>query len=115
MLFRSLKRKFTQTFFLAPQDKGYFVLNDVFRYVEENELLQTNSVSVNDINKNVATASPSAQIVGNAFVEQYYQILHRSPGLMNRFYQDSSLLSRPDANGNMETVTTMQVSPFFFC
>ncbi|CAN4081639.1 unnamed protein product [Withania somnifera] len=33
----NLRRKFTQTFFLAPQDNGYFVLNDVFRYVEENE------------------------------------------------------------------------------
>ncbi len=59
-------------------------------------------------------APPSAQFVGNAFVEQYYHILHRSPGLVHRFYQDSSLLSRPDANGNMATVTTMQVSPFFF-
>lgn len=29
------KRKFTQTFFLAPQDKGYFVLNDIFRYVDD--------------------------------------------------------------------------------
>lgn len=28
------RRGFTQTFFLAPQDKGYFVLNDIFRYVE---------------------------------------------------------------------------------
>lgn len=33
----NLRRKFTQTFFLAPQDKGYYVLNDIFRYVEENE------------------------------------------------------------------------------
>lgn len=31
----SLRRKFTQTFFLAPQDIGYFVLNDVFRYVDD--------------------------------------------------------------------------------
>lgn len=31
------RKKFSQTFFLAPQDKGYYVLNDVFRYVEENE------------------------------------------------------------------------------
>lgn len=30
-----VKRKFTQSFFLAPQDKGYFVLNDVFRYVDD--------------------------------------------------------------------------------
>lgn len=27
-------RAFTQTFFLAPQEKGYFVLNDMLRYVE---------------------------------------------------------------------------------
>ncbi|XP_020537475.1 nuclear transport factor 2 isoform X2 [Jatropha curcas] len=51
---------------------------------------------------------PSAQVVGNAFVEQYYHILHQSPGLVHKFYQDSSLLSRPDADGTMTTVTTMQ-------
>lgn len=27
-------RNFAQSFFLAPQDKGYFVLNDMFRYLE---------------------------------------------------------------------------------
>ena len=26
---------FTQSFFLAPQDKGYFVLNDMFRYMDK--------------------------------------------------------------------------------
>lgn len=33
----NLRRKFAQSFFLAPQDNGYFVLNDVFRYVEDHE------------------------------------------------------------------------------
>lgn len=28
-------RKFVQTFFLAPQDKGYFVLNDMFHFADE--------------------------------------------------------------------------------
>lgn len=28
-------RKFLQTFFLAPQEKGFFVLNDVFHFVDE--------------------------------------------------------------------------------
>lgn len=37
----NLRRKFTQSFFLAPQDKGFFVLNDVFRYIEESEPLET--------------------------------------------------------------------------
>ncbi|KAJ9147522.1 hypothetical protein P3X46_029674 [Hevea brasiliensis] len=52
--------------------------------------------------------TPSAQVVGNAFVEQYYHILHTSPELVYRFYQDSSVLSRPDANGVMTSVATMQ-------
>lgn len=29
------KRKFVQTFFLAPQEKGYFVLNDIFHFIDE--------------------------------------------------------------------------------
>ncbi|KAM1081160.1 hypothetical protein ACFX2I_015641 [Malus domestica] len=52
--------------------------------------------------------APSAQLVGNAFVEQYYHILHQSPELVHRFYQDSSSLSRMDIKGNMTTVTTME-------
>lgn len=30
-------RKFVQTFVLAEQPKGYFVLNDIFRYMLEDE------------------------------------------------------------------------------
>lgn len=41
----NLKRKFAQSFFLAPQDNGYFVLNDVFRYVEDVEQLESFSVN----------------------------------------------------------------------
>lgn len=57
-----------------------------------------------------SSPAPSAQVVGNAFVGQYYHILHHSPQLVHRFYQDSSLLSRPDVNGVMTTVTSMQVN-----
>ncbi|KAF0932080.1 hypothetical protein E2562_007878 [Oryza meyeriana var. granulata] len=54
--------------------------------------------------------SPSAQVVGNAFVQQYYQILHQSPDLVFRFYQDASRLGRPPADryGDMVSVTTME-------
>ncbi|KAI9153549.1 hypothetical protein LWI28_012951 [Acer negundo] len=61
-----------------------------------------------------AASPPSVQVVGNAFVEQYYHILHNSPELVYRFYQDSSVLSRPDSNGVMTSVTTMEISPDFF-
>ncbi|KAI5348186.1 hypothetical protein L3X38_001073 [Prunus dulcis] len=29
------RKKFVQTFFLAPQEKGYFVLNDIFHFIDE--------------------------------------------------------------------------------
>lgn len=53
-------------------------------------------------------AQPSPQVVGGAFVQQYYFVLHKSPDQVHRFYQDSSILSRPDSNGMMTSVTTMQ-------
>ncbi|KAL4587938.1 hypothetical protein LXL04_000815 [Taraxacum kok-saghyz] len=57
------------------------------------------------------TATPqqpvSAQVVGNAFVTQYYHILHQSPGLVHRFYQDISKLGRPEEDGSMSITTTM--------
>ncbi|RWR72872.1 putative G3BP-like protein [Cinnamomum micranthum f. kanehirae] len=52
--------------------------------------------------------TPAAQEVCNAFVEQYYHFLHQSPELVYRFYEDSSMLSRPELNGVMTSVTTMQ-------
>ncbi|KAL5794760.1 hypothetical protein ACOSP7_003354 [Xanthoceras sorbifolium] len=55
-----------------------------------------------------APTTPTADIVGNAFVHQYYLILHQSPELVHRFYQDISKLGRPADNGAMGITTTMQ-------
>ncbi|PSS30512.1 G3BP-like protein [Actinidia chinensis var. chinensis] len=51
---------------------------------------------------------PTAQVVGNAFVDQYYRILHLSPEIVHRFYQESSVLSRAEPNGVMALVTTLK-------
>ena len=58
----NVKRKFGQTFFLAPQDNGYFVLNDIFTYIEENKSLLVNSASVDVINETapMATLTPDS-------------------------------------------------------
>lgn len=56
-------------------------------------------------------APPSAQVVGNAFVQQYYLVLHQSPDLVYRFYQDASRLARPASAAGaagMDSVTTME-------
>ncbi|GAV70733.1 RRM_1 domain-containing protein/NTF2 domain-containing protein [Cephalotus follicularis] len=55
-----------------------------------------------------ALVPPTADVVGNAFVHQYYLILHQSPELVHRFYQDMSKLGRPEVNGVMSITTTMQ-------
>jgi hypothetical protein len=48
--------------------------------------------------------------VGNAFVHQYYNVLHQSPELVYRFYQDASRLGRPaNTSADMDVVTTMEV------
>lgn len=50
----NVRKKFSQTFFLAPQDKGYFVLNDVFRFLEEKEVTtQARSVAINGTTRDV--------------------------------------------------------------
>ncbi|CAA6662940.1 unnamed protein product [Spirodela intermedia] len=51
---------------------------------------------------------PAAHVIGKAFVEQYYNILRLSPEMVHKFYQDVSLLGRPDLEGTMSSVTTMQ-------
>ncbi|RVW60147.1 putative G3BP-like protein [Vitis vinifera] len=55
-----------------------------------------------------AGSTHAAQVVGNAFVHQYYHILHQSPELVFRFYQDISKLGRLEENGIMGVTTTME-------
>ncbi|KAF1872910.1 hypothetical protein Lal_00016015 [Lupinus albus] len=55
----------------------------------------------------VSDGSPIPQMVGNAFVEQYYSILHQNPDQVHKFYQESSVLSRPEEDSALTTVTTI--------
>ncbi|GAV57307.1 RRM_1 domain-containing protein/NTF2 domain-containing protein, partial [Cephalotus follicularis] len=48
------------------------------------------------------------QIVGNAFVEQYYNVIQQCPQVAYKFYQDSSVVSRPGPDGVMASVTTIE-------
>lgn len=34
------RRNFMQSFFLAPQEKGYFVLNDIFQFLDDGRTYQ---------------------------------------------------------------------------
>lgn len=62
----NVRRKFTETFFLAPQDNGYYVLNDVFRFIEDNNMPVVNSVEEKDL-KNIESGAPAMHVEGNWF------------------------------------------------
>ena len=58
-------------------------------------------------------SDPSAsdpQGVGNAFVQQFYTVLHNDPTQAYKFYLDLSVLSRPGPDGVMKSVTSVKVS-----
>lgn len=59
----NLRRKFSQSFFLAPQDKGYFVLNDVFRYVDEAIHQTGNQVVANDVDGALTPQHGTAELI----------------------------------------------------
>ncbi|XP_057808873.1 nuclear transport factor 2-like [Salvia miltiorrhiza] len=48
----------------------------------------------------------SAQVVGRAFVSQYYHVLHVSPELLHMFYKDISKVGRPEEDGSISITTT---------
>ncbi|GLJ47810.1 hypothetical protein SUGI_1009760 [Cryptomeria japonica] len=65
----NIRRNFTQSFFLAPQEKGYFVLNDVFRYLEEPQQLELRSALDNGVSDQAAQPSPSEEAPAQEFQE----------------------------------------------
>lgn len=69
-----IPRKFTQSFFLAPQKNGgFFVLNDVFRFLDENQPDGINQIFVSTTIDGAATDS------GNKFMQQWLFFSTLSP------------------------------------
>lgn len=52
--------------------------------------------------------SLSAKDVADAFLNQYYTILHKSPKEAHKFYQDQSTRTHPCADGSMKSATTLE-------
>ena len=53
-------REFVQSFFLAPQEKGYFVLNDILRYVGQGEAAPSQQLPAAESDEVVAPAAALA-------------------------------------------------------
>ncbi|KAL6646403.1 hypothetical protein ACP70R_018011 [Stipagrostis hirtigluma subsp. patula] len=51
----SHQRKFIQMFFLAPQEKGYFVLNDYFHFVDQEHVQSAPGIAQENFESNLAS------------------------------------------------------------
>lgn len=58
------------------------------------------------IESNAPLADP--HIVGNAFVQKYYNHLYESPAQVHRFYLEDSVLGRPGSDGEMVSVNSLK-------
>ncbi|KAK6914156.1 RNA recognition motif domain [Dillenia turbinata] len=58
------RRKFFQTFFLAPQEKGFFVLNDIFHFVDDEPIYQLPATFLAH-QANVASSIPEPVVASN--------------------------------------------------
>ncbi|XP_010523494.1 PREDICTED: ras GTPase-activating protein-binding protein 2-like [Tarenaya hassleriana] len=55
-----------------------------------------------------APSSVDPHIVGNAFVQKYYNHLYESPAQVHRFYLEDSVLGRPGPDGEMVSVKSLK-------
>lgn len=58
----NVERNFYQTFFLAPQEKGYYVLNDFLHFTDPHN--SSTPLPVNDVDENTTSAPPLTQEKG---------------------------------------------------
>lgn len=54
-------------------------------------------------------AVPNPMEVGDDFVKQYFHTLTSSPDLIHKFYHEGSEVSRPGPDGEMTSITNIQV------
>ncbi|KAM5562332.1 nuclear transport factor 2 [Rosa sericea] len=71
-------RKFAQTFILAPQEKGYFIFKDMFRYIKDNESSQTNIIDEQDFEQGLVIQSSQSKDLADTTPEVQEDALKKS-------------------------------------
>lgn len=84
-------RKFAQTFFLAEQPNGYFVLNDIFRYLKED------SDEESPEEEDEAAGAIAAGVVDEEIVPE------PAPGVENNYHPNPQQQSRADPPPALES------------
>ena len=83
------RRNFVQSFFLAPQDRGYYVLNDIFRYLDE------------DTQSSKMSSGPPVHELSNGVIDMYerLQVTSESGNIIKEKLLYSSCVFNYSPNG----------------
>ena len=72
----NVRRKFMQLFFLAPQEKGFFVLNDIFHFVDEEPVHNLQPVFLAQSNFDSKLNAPSTITKPGMFFFSLWDVLN---------------------------------------
>ncbi|GLT41309.1 hypothetical protein SLA2020_153840 [Shorea laevis] len=88
----SSRRNFVQTFFLAPQEKGFFVLNDIFQFIDDGIIYHHHSpvLSENKIDAQLNVSSPLPEPPASDYVleeeaRDYVNSVHIEDDLVDKY------------------------------
>ncbi|CAI0386222.1 unnamed protein product [Linum tenue] len=98
------RKKFVQTFFLAPQDKGYFVLNDIFQFIDSEIIYQQHPVSTTPENIYQQHSAPST-------AEHIYQ-QHSAPSTTEHIYHQHPDSAAQDTPVDKYSIPELQHQDF---
>ncbi|KAJ7972590.1 ras GTPase-activating protein-binding protein 2-like [Quillaja saponaria] len=104
------RRRFVQTFFLAPQEKGYFVLNDIFQFIDE-EVVYQNRVSLpseskfeTQLNVSSALEEPHEDYALEEEAREYVSSVHIEDDPIDKY-------SLPEQQEEVEPETVVEETP----
>nr|ACA35266.1 nuclear transport family protein [Cucumis sativus] len=107
-------RNFVQTFFLAPQEKGYFVLNDIFHFVDEDPVHHYPAVLLSQSNLDSTLNAPTAvpETVSNYSLNGAVQVREFAPPVVkenghidNHKFVEQQVQQVPEAKNIIEENT----------
>ncbi|XP_076906050.1 nuclear transport factor 2-like isoform X2 [Bidens hawaiensis] len=111
-------RKFVQTFFLAPQEKGYFVINDIFHFVSD-EVTNHFSPPLATVHKHdfkPLNSSQNLSVAEDAFEVEKFNSLHLQSNGQGDYFtsQDRQNHQQEDYDGreDYEEESTVKQSSF---
>ncbi|GMH08280.1 hypothetical protein Nepgr_010120 [Nepenthes gracilis] len=118
----SNRKKFAETFFLAPQEKGYFVLNDIFHFIDEEQvhpypaavLVQNNLNAKLTASPTIPETAPNYMMDGELQIREYLTPVDvKENGTVDKYpLPEQRLQQVPDAENILQDLSGEQTNCF---